>query len=47
MELLDVYDENGNVTGRVVQRGDKSVTFEENEHIAVSIYLLKIIKMNF
>ena len=47
MELLDVYDENGNVTGRVVQRGDKSVTFEENEHIAVSIIFIENNKNEF
>lgn len=47
MELLDVYDENGNVTGRVVQRGDKSVTFEDNEHIAVSIIFIENNKNEF
>lgn len=47
MELLDVYDENGNVTGRVVQRGDKSVTFEENEHIAVAIIFIENNKNEF
>ena len=47
MELLDVYDENGNVTGRAVQRGDKSVTFEENEHIAVSIIFIENNKNEF
>ena len=25
MELLDIYDDNGNKTGRIIERGDKSV----------------------
>lgn len=40
MELLDIYDNNGNKTGRVVVRGDKSIALNENEHIAVgAIYI--------
>lgn len=40
MELLDVYDNLGNKTGRVVERGNKSETFNDNEHIAVTnIYI--------
>lgn len=30
MELLDVYDNNGNKTGRVVVRGDNSVKLNDN-----------------
>lgn len=47
MELLDVYDGNGNVTGRVVERGDKSVTFGEDEHIAVAIIFIENSKNEF
>ena len=41
MELLDVYDNNGNITGRVVERGNKDEVFSENEHIAVSIIFIE------
>lgn len=41
MELLDVYDNNANKTGRVVERGDKSAVFSDNEHIAVAIIYIE------
>ena len=41
MELLDVYDNNGNKTGRVVERGNKNEVFSPNEHIAVSIIFIE------
>ena len=41
MELLDVYDSNGNVTGRTVVRGDKTAVFNENEHIAVAVIFIE------
>ena len=41
MELLDVYDNNGNKTGKVVIRGDKSVKLDENEHIAVGVIYIE------
>lgn len=41
MELLDVYDNLGNVTGRTVIRGDKSVKLNEHEHIAVTIIFIE------
>ena len=41
MELLDVYDNNGKVTGRVVTRGDKTVTLSDNEHIAVGVIFIQ------
>lgn len=41
MELLDIYDNNGNKTGRVITRGNKTVTFNENEHIAVAIIYIE------
>ena len=47
MEYLDVYDSNGNVTGRKVIRGDKSEVFNENEHIAVSVIFIENSKGEF
>lgn len=41
MELLDVYDNNGHKTGRVVERGNKNESFNENEHIAVAIIYIE------
>lgn len=41
MELLDVYDNNGNKTGRVVVRGDKSVVLNDDEHIAVGVIYIE------
>ncbi len=41
MELLDVYDNDGNVTGKVVERGDKSVVLGDNEHIAVGVIYIE------
>ena len=41
MELLDVYDNYGNVTGRTIVRGDKSAVLKENEHIAVSVIFIE------
>ena len=39
MELLDVYDDNGQRTGRIVERGSKD--FKEGEHIAVAIIYIE------
>ena len=47
MELLDVYDNNGNRTGRVVERGNKNEIFNDNEHIAVSIIFIENSKGEF
>ena len=47
MELLDVYDNNGKVTGRVVTRGDKTVTLNDNEHIAVGVIFIQNNKGEF
>ena len=41
MELLDVYDGNGKKTGKVIVRGDKTVSLRENEHIAVGIIFIQ------
>ena len=47
MELLDVYDNDGKVTGRVVTRGDKTVTLSDNEHIAVGVIFIQNNKGEF
>lgn len=41
MELLDVYDNYGNITGRTIVRGDKTALLNENEHIAVSVIFIE------
>ena len=41
MELLDVYDSNGNVTGRKIVRGDKTAILNEDEHIAVAVIFIE------
>lgn len=41
MELLDIYDNNGIKTGKTIQRGDKTVKLNENEHIAVAVIFIE------
>ena len=47
MELLTVYDNNGNVTDRVVPRGDKTVVLNDNEHIGVVVVFIENDKGEF
>lgn len=47
MELLDVYDDFGKTTGRVIKRGDKSVKLSSNEHIAVAVIFIENSKGEF
>ena len=47
MELLDVYDNDGKVTGRVVTRGDKTTSLSANEHIAVGVIFIQNSKGEF
>lgn len=47
MELLDVYDDFGKTTGRVIKRGDKSVKLSKNEHIAVAVIFIENSKSEF
>lgn len=47
MELLDVYDSNGNPTGRIIVRGDKNAILNENEHIALSVIFIENDKGEF
>lgn len=41
MELLDVYNDNGEVTGKVVERGTDKSSFLPGEHIAVAIIYIE------
>lgn len=41
MELLNVYDNEGKLTERVVPRGDKSVVLSDNEHIGVVVVFIE------
>jgi len=47
MELLDVYDSNGNLTGRKIVRGDKSAILSSDEHIAVGVIFIENDKGEF
>lgn len=47
MELLDVYDNYGNVTGRTIIRGDKTASLAENEHIALAVIFIENDKGEF
>ena len=41
MELLDIYDDNGNITGKTMVRGDKNTKLEINEHIALATMFME------
>ena len=41
MELLDVYNDKGERTGRIVERGAKDTSFADGEHIAVAIIYIE------
>lgn len=47
MELLNVYDNDGNLTDRVVPRGDKSAVLNDNEHIGVAVVFIENSKGEF
>lgn len=47
MEVLDVYDDNGNVINKTVLRGSGNKEFGEHEHFAVSIIFLENDKGEF
>ena len=47
MELLDIYDDNGNKTGRKIVRGDITVKLNEGEHIAVGVIFIENDKGEF
>ena len=41
MELLDVYNSNGELSGKIIQRGTKDEELGEDEHIAVAIIYIQ------
>ena len=41
MELLDIYDNKGNTTGRKIIRGDKTAILKDNEHIAIAVIFIE------
>ena len=41
MELLDIYDNSGNLVGKTVVRGDKTVSLSGDEHIALSVIFIE------
>ena len=47
MELLSVFDNKGNVTDKIVVRGDKSVVLNDNEHIGVAVVFIENSKGEF
>jgi len=47
MELLDIYDNEGNTTGRTIVRGDKNAELSDNEHIAVAVIFIENDKGEF
>ena len=47
MELLSVFDNKGNVTDKIVVRGDKSVVLNDNEHIGVGVIFIENDKEEF
>ena len=47
MELLDVYNSKGEITGKIVPRGSKDEAFGPDEHIAVAIIYIENSKGEF
>ena len=41
MELLDVYDSNGQKTGKTIDRKDKATKLNQDEHIAVAVIFIE------
>ena len=47
MELLDIYDDNGEKTGKIVERGTSYSNFNKGEHIGVAIIYIENSKGEF
>lgn len=47
MELLDVYNDDGTLTGKTVVRGDKTAVLSKNEHIAIAVVFIENSKGEF
>ncbi len=41
MELLDIYDDSGNLTGKKIVRGDKTTILDNHEHIALAVIFIE------
>ena len=41
MELLDIYDKDGNCTGKVIERSNVKKSLLEDEHIALSVIFIE------
>ena len=40
MEILDIYDTKGEITGKTVIRGNKSLNLTKDEHIPVAVIFI-------
>ena len=47
MELLDIYDDDGNVTGKIIERGSDYSKLKKNEHIALTVIFIENDKHEF
>ena len=47
MELLAVYDNNGNITNKKIVRGNKNIVLSHNEHVAVAVIFIENRKGEF
>ena len=47
MELLDIYDDYGNITGEYVERGPKTKELGPNKHIAICVIFIENSKHQF
>ena len=41
MEILDIYDDNGNLTGKQIVRGDNKIKLGPNEHVAIVMIFIE------
>ena len=41
MELLDIYDDSGNLIGKKIVRGDKTTILDNHEHIALAVIFIE------
>lgn len=47
MEILDIYDSQGKLTGKTIKRGENLDALKENEHIAVGVIFIENDKGEF
>ena len=41
MEILDIYDDNGNLTGKQIERNNNKIYLGPNEHVAIVIIFIE------